>query len=111
MSLPVLPTSITDADVHARTVERFRARGISLPTFAELQSINYLSPGCPVSPCIDPTLLPVGPSLSLYWSSINADNTHAKALGFTPSGTCDCPKTVPNYVRAVRDTLGPPAFP
>ncbi|MFN8644054.1 MAG: DUF1566 domain-containing protein [Candidatus Binatia bacterium] len=82
-----------------------------LPTFAEPQSINYLSPGCPVSPCIDPTLLPVGPSLSLYWSSINADNTHAKALGFTPSGTCDCPKTVPNYVRAVRDTLGPPAFP
>ncbi|MEZ5261033.1 MAG: pyridoxal-phosphate dependent enzyme [Acidimicrobiales bacterium] len=36
MSLPVLPTSITDADVHARTVERFRARRISLPTFAEL---------------------------------------------------------------------------
>ncbi|MCC6435696.1 MAG: pyridoxal-phosphate dependent enzyme [Acidimicrobiales bacterium] len=36
MSLPVLPTSIIDGDVHARTVERFRAQRISLPTFAEL---------------------------------------------------------------------------
>ena len=41
MSLPVLPTSIIDGDVHARTVERFRAQRISLPTFAEIPTKQF----------------------------------------------------------------------
>lgn len=88
-----------------------------LPTYAELESIfDATAVNCPVSPCINASLLPVALDLGLYWSSITVtggaiNGSRAKSLSFSPSATCDCPKTVPQFVRAVRDTLGPVVSP
>jgi hypothetical protein len=85
-----------------------------LPTLEELKSIMDIDvPGCGTTgiPCVDPIFIPtalpplgdIGPPF--YWSSISG-GTNALSWGFDFT-SCTCPKSTPNWVRAVRGGPGP----